>query len=162
MKTQKRNNATATLSDLARQFQRDRGTIRRWLELAGLKPVKTTKNTTLFNLDAATKVINQALASRNDSLELQNLKLRRIGEQVRRLKLENDAKENLLVEREKLFAAFAQIGGEISQILYQKLECEYPSTVSGMDIPACRIMGGRVRDSILAEIRKLDILLQNL
>lgn len=89
-----------------------------------------------------------------------SLKDQKLNEEIRKLKIKNDRDEKLVTPNVKLHAAFAEIGQSIKSMLYQKLENEYPATVSGLDIPGCRIKGAQLADSILVEIRKLSSVFQ--
>ena len=96
---------------------------------------------------------------RNEGKLLQSsggsLKDQKLAEEIRKLRIANDAKERKLVSRDTVVQTFAAFSTQARTLLDQKLENEYPAAVAGMDIPQARIFGKRLNDSICAEIRKL-------
>lgn len=81
---------------------------------------------------------------------------KKVDEEWRKLRIANDAKEKMLVPRLKVQEAIVQCATEVKRILYQRLEQEYPSAVSGLGDPAqVRVYGRRLGDEILKEFQAL-------
>ena len=81
--------------------------------------------------------------------ETLSLKDQKLNEEIRKLKLSNDEKERLVVSKEKTAELVARIIQKQREVLEQKLENEYPSTVYGLEIPQIRVHGRRLNDEIL-------------
>lgn len=84
-----------------------------------------------------------------------SLKEQKIFEEVRKLRIANDAKEKMSVLRSAVCSSIAATEKAIDELLEAKLEKEYPASVSGLDIPGARVYGRNLRDLIRVEICKM-------
>ncbi len=95
----------------------------------------------------------EALKSSGENVSRKDAKL---DQEIRKLKIANDAKEKLTVSKERGMNAIANCRARIRPFLEQKLENEYPSVVVGMnDIAQIRVYGRKIHDQILAELQTL-------
>lgn len=96
------------------------------------------------------------IAENSDQMkvEILDLKDQKTNEEIRKLKIGNDLKERILVRKSDGAALIESLGREIDEMLMQKLENEYPASVSGMDVPQARVYGKRLGDQIRGAFRK--------
>lgn len=94
----------------------------------------------------------QIVASRSK----EDVQIEKLLEEVRKLRISNDQKEKLVILKDKVKACNAACVDRVRTILEQKLENEYPSAVSQMDVPQARVYGRRLGDQILLEFQKLS------
>jgi hypothetical protein len=85
-----------------------------------------------------------------------SLKDQKISEEIRKLRIQNDAKEGALVSRSRIVEALQRVGSAIDGITEAKLCNEWPEAVAGLDVAGARVYGRRLKDSMMAEIRKLE------
>ena len=76
------------------------------------------------------------------------------SEKLRAQKRQNDYEEGLLVDRMKVAEQFQKVFRPVLARVEQMLTNEYPSKVSGLDIPAARVYGKRVLDIIIEAHRE--------
>ncbi len=81
------------------------------------------------------------------------LKEQKTFEEVRKLRIANDAKEKMSVLRSAVCSSIAATAKAIDELLENKLEKEYPSSVAGLDIAGARVYGRNLRDMIRLEIK---------
>ncbi len=102
----------------------------------------------------------QELLKSAGSLSLKDRKLleeiRKIIEDTRRLQIANDTKEKSLVSRAAVEAAIIATGQAVDVITETKLVYEWPEAVAGLDVAGARVYGRRLKDAVMAEIRKLS------
>jgi biotin operon repressor len=135
-----------TVNQLAMMLGRDRRTITKAVD--GLKPSGVDGNYKYYSLEA----VEEKLKTKGDA----NLRDQKLAEEVRKLRIQNDAKEGKLVARESVAASIRRILGPADQTLEQKLVNEWPSMVAGQDVPAIRIYGKRLADDIRTKLRELE------
>lgn len=105
------------------------------------------------HVDVAEKWIAEHSTEMSESLS-DSLKDQKLREEVRKLKLSNDFKADITVERSKVAEKMQKIIGRAIRTLEQKLLNEYPSAVAGLEPEAARVYGRRVFDSIVESMRK--------
>jgi hypothetical protein len=84
-----------------------------------------------------------------------SLKDKLLAEQVRKYKIHNDSKMELLVSRAKVADAVAKILKAADAMIEQKLVNEWPQFVAGLDPAGARAYGKRLGDALRAELGKL-------
>lgn len=94
-----------------------------------------------------------AMAAGAESLSLKDQK---ISEEIRKLRIQNDAKEGALVSRSKVAEALLRCGKAIDTMTEAKLCNEWPEAVAGLDVAQARVYGRRMKDGVMGEIRKLE------
>jgi hypothetical protein len=75
-------------------------------------------------------------------------------EKLRAEKRRNDQAEGLLIEKAKVAELFQRIFRPALAKIEQMLVNEYPSKVSGLDVPAARVYGKRILDLIIEAHRE--------
>lgn len=80
---------------------------------------------------------------------------KRIYEQWRKLKLENDETEATLISRAGAYEAVARYGAAVQELENQKLVNEWPAVVTSLDVAAAREYGRKLCDELSAERRAL-------
>lgn len=78
-----------------------------------------------------------------------DLKAEKLREEIRKLKIANDAKEEKVILKTKVAAAIQRIIPRAMAAAEQKLVNEWPSAVAGLDVPQARIFGKRVFDDLM-------------
>ena len=134
------------LSELARKTGRDRKTIREHLVRAGLKPDRSGR----WSLADALPVLEQIGKGKDSPLRDQKL-----SEEIRKLRIANDAKEGRLVLRATVASDLLTVCSAQRRLLEQKLVNEYPSAVAGMDVAQARVFGRRLVADVCTEMQKL-------
>jgi len=94
------------------------------------------------------------MAANESRMPKSSPKDQKVIEEVRKLRIANDAKEKLLLRADEVVASWSTQYAFIKKTLIQKLENEYPTAVAGLDVPQARIYGKRLVDEILAAIVK--------
>lgn len=106
------------------------------------------------------KNLNKWIADHSKELQASGDKLslrdQKTNQEIRKLKILNDAKERALVPRDAVMRAISTLSQGIIPLLDQKLENEYPAMVSGLDVAGARVFGKRLNDSIKQEIQKFS------
>ncbi len=70
-------------------------------------------------------------------------------EKHRKLKLENDEKDGLLTDTQKLAESVLPMFAAIKELTYQRLVDEIPIAMAGVDVPQARILGRRYADELI-------------
>lgn len=135
-----------TINGLSDETGVDRRTIKK--RLAGTEPRKVEGSSKLYALDD----LANATADATDNDPLRDQKLR---EEVRKLKIANDAKDRILVPKSDVAAAVRRALAQVATISESKLVNEYPTAVAGLDVPQARIYGRRLHDALMGECQKL-------
>lgn len=76
------------------------------------------------------------------------LRDQKLKEEIRKLRVVNDAKQGALASRAKVAASLRAMAGKVRAILDQKLEQEMPAAMAGLDVPGARVYGKRLNDQI--------------
>lgn len=84
--------------------------------------------------------------------ELIELQLESLRQKNRALIFDNDVADGKYTRNEPITAAIAQLGGDIRNLLRQKLENEYPAKVTKLAIPDARAYGRNLVDQILGKL----------
>ena len=135
-----------TINGLSDETGVDRRTIKK--RLANTEPRRVDNGQKYYALED----LEAATAQAKEDSPLRDQKLR---EEVRKLKIANDAKESVLVKRADVAAAIRRALALVATISESKLVNEFPIAVSGLDVPQARIYGRRLHDSLMAECQKL-------
>lgn len=85
------------------------------------------------------------------SHELLAIQLEQSREKLRQIKFDNDVAADLYTLNTEITAAISQLGGDIRNLLRQKLENEYPAKVTKLAIPDARAYGRNLVDQILGK-----------
>ena len=133
-----------SVNELSKFTGRDRRTIDK--ATFGLTPVRTVGRSKFYRLADIEKV----LAAKGSK----TLKDEKLEQEIRKLRIANDAKEKLVVLRSSIVGEFRKFAQVVCGLLDRKLENEYPSAVAGLDVPQARVFGKRLNDSIKVEIQK--------
>jgi hypothetical protein len=139
-----------SIAAIARMTCHDRATIRR--AVAGQQPAAVVRGVKLFTLAS----VEAWLGTKPDK----SLRDGKLFEEIRKLRLKNDATENKVVLRTEIAAKLRTCLGQMVSILEQRFVNELPTAVSGLEPPQVRIVSRRIFDEALAEIRGLDYLLE--
>lgn len=86
--------------------------------------------------------------------EKEQFELDLVKERFRKLKLENDEKEGVVISREDVKSVLFAIGKQINAILGRKLENEMPVKWAGREVEELRKEGRLLRDEICREFRE--------
>lgn len=84
------------------------------------------------------------------------LKQEKLKEEVRRLKIDNDRNDKILVDSRSIIQSISEVGAKVRSILDRKLRVEYPKAVNGLTIPQTAKFGQVLADQIMAEFRSLE------
>jgi hypothetical protein len=141
LKTQQKQ---ASISAIAAHAGLDRRTVADGLRRARL-PSKRKGAARLFNLDAALVALEAG----------DGLRSRLLRERIRKLEIENDSKQKLVVSRQAVADAITRVLGRAREILETQLVHVYPSQVAGKDVPTVRTLGRKLNDSILEQLSVL-------
>lgn len=136
-----------SVNALSKLTGRDRRTLDKLL--VNVAPVANSGGKKLYSLAAV-----EAELAKKPKVE-QSLKDQKTFEEVRKLRIANDAKEGRLVPRDQYESWIAKVRSGVDVIIEQKLVNEYPSAVAGMDVPQARIFGKRLGDQLREEFGKL-------
>ena len=137
-----------TQSQIAKEFRRDRRTVEKLLE--HVEPAGMAGRWRLYRREdvAPLMVVNL----RGVKSELRDELIR---EQVRKLKLANDEKEEALIPRSEVCRVHAEILSRVRRLLEQKLINEYPSEVADLGVSRVRGYGRNLCDALMEEINKM-------
>jgi hypothetical protein len=83
------------------------------------------------------------------------LKDQKIREEIRKLRIANDAKERALVSRARVIEAIDRTQASIDTLTESKLVNEWPHEVAGLDVNKAREYGRKLKDEMMGEIRKM-------
>lgn len=84
------------------------------------------------------------------------LKQEKLKEEVRRLKIDNDRNDKILVDSRGIIQSISEVGAKVRAILDRKLRVEYPKAVNGLTIPQAAKFGQVLADQIMSEFRALE------
>lgn len=84
-----------------------------------------------------------------------SLKDQKTSEEIRKLRIANDAREKMSVLRSDVNGSLSAMEKAVDSLLENMLEKEYPSSVAGLDVAGARVYGRNLRDRIRAEVRKI-------
>ncbi len=87
--------------------------------------------------------------------EAMSLKEQKISEEIRKLRIANDAKERALVSRSRVIEAIDRTQASVDTLTEAKLVNEWPHEVAGLDVNKAREYGRKLKDEMMAEIRKM-------
>ena len=146
------NGVVKTQNAAASAFKVSARTISSWKaeggEEAGFRPDGTV------DLKILGEWVRRRLAARNGPMEAKEQK---ILEEIRKLKLANDAKERTLISRawmaERIHIAAGKVDG-----FRQKSEAEHPLLFAAAagDVPACREVVRKIWDEVIASMNSLS------
>ena len=143
--------AVTTMKAAAKIIGVDRGTLENWRDegCPGLPPVKFSKAAVLR---WAAKHGKRAADASGD------LKSRKTAEEIRKLKLANDAREGRLVERAWVAERMQRAFGDLNKYR-AKSEAEHAVIFAGAgdDIAACREIVRKMWDEIMTEMNALKV-----
>jgi phage terminase Nu1 subunit (DNA packaging protein) len=83
-------------------------------------------------------------------------KLQVLRQQARRLRLQSDQREKLLVSRAEVCKAMSRTASRVRELLESRLVQVYPTKLAGLDVPRARAYGRQLNDEILAEFAHLS------
>ncbi len=87
--------------------------------------------------------------------EAMSLKEQKISEEIRKLRIANDAKERALVSRARVIEAIDRTQASVDTLTEAKLVNEWPHEVAGLDVNKAREYGRKLKDEMMGEIRKM-------
>lgn len=143
-----------TISQLARRHEIDRASVRRYLALADLKPLKKDGQSGFYDRRQADIAIEAAMERRGTSPELIALRLEKAREQIRGLRIANDHREKLVISGEAIIAMMGRVAGAVRILLYQKLENELPCETVGLAPEAIRVKMRPLKAEVLEHFRQ--------
>jgi hypothetical protein len=73
-------------------------------------------------------------------------------QQERKLKIANDERDGLLVEKEDLARRAAPLLRQMTDLIYQKMGEEGPLAMAGIDVPTGRIVGRRMASEVVEKL----------
>jgi hypothetical protein len=132
-----------TVSGWATELKRDRRTIAAKLKTAA--PEGKVNGFPVYSLGAVLKALQPPPG---EGATLRDAKL---AQEIRKLKLYNDKRDGLLVEKELVKQSINRFNTRVDAYLVQ-LENEWPSLLCGLEAPAIRAYLKRGTDSIRQEI----------
>lgn len=133
---------TVTVNGLSEATNIDRRTIKRRLKLAGVNPNQDGS----FDASVAMAAIQPPAPT-----DASSTKEKKTFEEWRKLKIVNDKREGLLVERALVKQSIAKFNSRIDALCSQK-ENEWPSLLAGLEPPAIRAYLKRGFDQVRAEV----------
>lgn len=136
-----------TINELSRLLDKDPKTLGKQFQRVGLIPAGKVKGRNGYRMSDA----QASFAAKPEK----TLKDEKILEEIRKLRIANDAREGKLISRELVNSTLAHAFGEITRLLDQKLENELPALLQGLDIPGCRVKGKQLNDSIRSKLSEL-------
>lgn len=143
MKQSKHPPRKITINGLALETGLDRRTIKKRLTDAGIfEPDRHTSETILAALRPSAR-----------DARSRELKERKTTEELRKLKIANDAKEAALISKAEVADIASRLTEKFGRLLHKKLVIEYPATVAGLDVAGARIYGKKLNDQIRAEVQ---------
>jgi len=107
------------------------------------------------NINGLQKWISDNQDKIKSATESDTLKEQKLSEEVRKLKLANDIKERLLVQKFEVASAIRRALAQVATLSESKLVNEYPTAVAGLDCPQARVYGKRLHDALMEECQKL-------
>ena len=135
-----------SISGLSEQTGTDRRTLRK--RLRDVVPRKMKGVSAMYALE-------DLAAATSATTDADTLKEQKLAQEVRKLKLANDIKERLVVSKSEVASAIRRALAQVAGLSESKLVNEYPTAVSGLDIPQARLYGKRLHDSLMEECQKL-------
>lgn len=113
-----------------------------------------------IEVDALRKwIAEHALEMRSPVVSMKDQKTNeKIDEEIRKLRLANDQKEGLLVEKARGIAINEDVCAKVAELLEQKLENEYPAAVAKLSVAEVRQYGRQLRDLIVTQVQSLAVL----
>lgn len=146
MKSQKRSgpttSGTVTVNSLSDSTLIDRRTIKKRLKQAGVFPLADGS----FEVTAALAAIQPPAPDEGSST-----KEKKLFEEWRKLKIVNDKRDALLVEKSKVKESIMKFNTRVDAIC-SRYENEWPSVLAGLEPPAIRAYLKRGFDQVRAEI----------
>ena len=133
---------TITVNGLSEATNIDRRTIKRRLKLAGVNP----RDDGSFESSVALAAIQPPPPN-----ELSSTKEKKLFEEWRKLKIVNDKRDGLLVEKSKVKESIARFNSRVDALCSQK-ENEWPSLLAGLEPPAIRAYLKRGFDQVRCEV----------
>lgn len=130
-----------SINQAAREFGASRDTIRRGLQRDGVTGETFT-----------TRQIYDALTG-DDAMRARKLEI--AEQQARKLKIANDERAGLLLEKEVLAKLAAPTLRSLTDLTYQKFENEAPVAMSAVDVPTGRIIGRRMAGELLQKYQQV-------
>jgi len=137
-----------SIDALSRITGADPKTINKAIQRAQIKPNGTKGGYPVY---ADLAAIQAALAAKPDK----SLRDEKLLEEIRKLRVTNDAKERILVNREQKFTEASKVAGEHRALVHQILEGEMPTEVQGHDVIGCLVIGKRYADRLCAKMEEL-------
>jgi len=133
---------TVTVNGLSESTNIDRRTIKRRLKLAGVNPNADGS----FDASVAMAAIQPPAPTEQSST-----KEKKLFEEWRKLKIVNDKRDGLLVEKAKVKESIARFNSRVDALCSQK-ENEWPSLLAGLEPPAIRAYLKRGFDQVRQEV----------
>jgi len=137
--------ADYSVNALSALLGNDRRTIDK--AVVNVKPTRIEGKTKFYKLEDV-----EAALARNES----PLKDEKLLEEIRKIRIANDEKENLVVRTSKVADSIRRCLTPMIAALEQRLVNEYPTAVAGLDVPQARVYGKRLFDEIIEYLRSFE------
>jgi hypothetical protein len=145
-----------SVRQIAGRVRRDPRAIRMLLDGAGVQPDSMAGGTMRYRMSVVQPLLDSAKGKLEDASGSVALKDQKLMEEIRKLRVANDAKEKQVVSVAKVHGAIVQTANEVRNILRVKLENEWPAKVAGLDVTQARVYGMRLSDELMTAFQGLS------
>ena len=147
-----------SVRQIAGRVRRDPRAIRMLLDGAGVQPDSVAGGTMRYRMSVVQPLLDAAKSKLEDASGSVALKDQKLMEEIRKLRIANDAKGRKLVDRAVIEGELLKVATEQRNILRLKLENEWPAKVAGLDVTQARVYGRRLSDEIMLAFQSLHTL----
>jgi len=148
-----------SIAQIARRSGRDPRTIKDMLDAAGVKRVENHPSPIArYRMSVVKPLLDEHRAKMDAAAGSVALRDQKLMEEIRKLRIANDAKGRKLVDRAVIEGELLKVATEQRNILRLKLENEWPAKVAGLDVTQARVYGRRLSDEIMVAFQGLHTL----